>query len=174
MDPRLLRTKYAAQAATLAEQFRVAVQAFPVGLHQGEMTAPEGSTGGGVRALQHIRLVPMEGGGRTFVVGNANRAERVAELRSLDYVDRVSIERFGEPTGFDPHAYQAFIARAAQFLDLFGLTVTHSTHAEASRRPAPASGLSVLAVFALIMWSLGLLAIGAVLGVVAKEHGWVH
>ena len=124
MDKRLLRTEFAARAATLADQFQHAVEDYPVAQHRGQMTAPEASTAGGVQSLQHIRLVPPEGGGRIYVVGNANRRARTAELRTLEYVDLVSLERFDERTGLDPAAYTAFLDVAQQFLEMFGLTVT--------------------------------------------------
>jgi len=178
MDPALHRTKFAAQAATLADQFKNAVRGAPVGGHLGEMTTPEASTGGGVQSLQHIRLVPRAGGGRTYVIGNANRVGAVAELRSLEYVDHVSLERFGERTGFDPQAYAAFLAVATQFLEQFGLTVTLATAPVggfSTRATSPhKGGLSGIAIFALVIWSLALVAVGAVLGVVAMSRGWIH
>ncbi len=179
MDPRLQRTQFAAQAASLADHFQMALGAIRVGAHRLEMTAPEGSTGGGVQALQHIRLVPAQPGGpgRVYVVGNANRVGRVAELRSLDYIDRVSLERFGEKTGFDAGQYAAFIASATQFFENFGLTVNYATRAVSLRPPgAPAAGAAAprsrLILALVIVWSLALLAIGVAVGVAV--HGRPH
>jgi hypothetical protein len=174
MDLRLLRTQFAAQAASFAETFRSAVEDFPVGEHRGEMTAPEASTGGGVQALQHIRLVPPAGHGRTYVVGNANPAQKMAELRSLAYVDGVSIVRFGEPSGLDRQAYAAFTDRAAQFLEMLDFTVIHAAHPPPTRSSQPNTGPSSVIVFAFIVWSLALLAVGMVLGVLARQHGWIR
>lgn len=170
-DPRLQRTQFAARAATLAEQFRNAVAACPVGAHVGEMTAPEGSTGGGVQALQHIRLVPEGGKGRTFVVGNANRLQRLAELRSLAYVDRVSMDRFGEPTGLDPAEYAHFLAGAGQFLEMFGLSVTlvNVPPGEPER-----TGWVGPTLGGFIAWSVLVLAVGVVMGVLATRLGLVR
>src|ERR1700689_5442784 len=112
MDKSLLRTQFAARAATLADQFALALAGHRVGQHRGEMTTPEASTAGGVQSLQHIRLVPANGNGRIYVVGNANRLAAAAELRTLEYVDSVSLERFDERTGFDPESYRAFLAAA--------------------------------------------------------------
>jgi hypothetical protein len=170
-DPRLQRTKFAARAATLAEQFRNAVEDHPVGTYRGEMTSPEGSTGGGVQALQHIRLVPVDGRGRTYVVGNANRAERRAELRTLEYVDRVSIERFRAPTGLDPAAYAAFVGAASQFLEMFGLDVTL---AQPPARGFAGLGDGAASRLMLVAWSMLMLAIGVVLGVLAEQGHWLH
>jgi hypothetical protein len=171
-DPRLKRTKFAARAATLADQFQNAVEEYPVGVHHGVMTAPESSTGGGVQALQHIRLVPREGEGRTYVVGNANRVERFAEVRTLEYLDRVSQERFGEPTGFNPVEYAQFVAAAEQFLEMFGLSVTRATHPPSLRPPPPEPRqfvVSKLAIVAIVIWCMALVAIGLAIGVAMKK-----
>jgi hypothetical protein len=170
-DPRLERTQFASRAATLAEQFRNAVADCPVGSHLGEMTAPEASTGGGVQALQHIRLVPSRGQGRAYVVGKANRGERMAELRSLAYVDRVSMERFGRPTGFDPGEYEQFLAAAGQFLEMFGLTVTLVN--VPADDPSSRGGVT-LTVGGFMAWSVFVLVIGGVVGVLATRLGWVR
>jgi hypothetical protein len=171
MDPRLQRTKFAARAATLADQFRSAVEDYPVGPYRGEMTSPEASTGGGVQALQHIRLVSRDGQGRTYVVGNANRAERKAELRSFEYVDRVSMERFRTPTDLDPAAYGAFVDAAAQFLEMFGLNVVVAD--PAPRAFSGGSGMLGSRLM-LLAWSILMLAIGAALGVLAMQGRWLH
>jgi hypothetical protein len=173
MDPRIHRTQFAAQAASLADQFQLALVGYRVGAHRAEMTAPEASTAGGVQALQHIRLVPPpnDKGGHVYVVGNANRIGRVAELRSLEYIDRVSLERFGERSGFDPGQYAAFIAAAAQFLENFGLTVSHATRAVSLRPAAPTTSAprSNMILALVVVWSLALLAIGVAVGV--AMHG---
>src|SRR5438477_5853989 len=57
------------------------------------MTAPEGSTGGGVRALQHITLISKDG--FVLVVGAANGAEKTAELKTLGYTLTICKQRFG-------------------------------------------------------------------------------
>jgi hypothetical protein len=168
MDNKLLRTQYAARAATLADQFKGAAADCPVGQHKGEMTVPQASTGGGVQSLQHIRLVPPDGKGRTHVVGNANRIARVAELRTLEYVDSVSLARFDELTGFDPGDYKRFLDVAQQFLEMFGLTVTRVATAPpaASMRPGPPSagtsrGLLVFLAVLLVIGGVGLGLIAA-------------
>jgi hypothetical protein len=181
MDPRIARTQYAAKAAALAEQFQNALAEHAVGEHRVEMTAPEASTAGGVQSLQHIRLVPPHGSGRTYVVGNANRIEGKAELRSLHYVNQVSLQRFGEPTGFDPDQYAAFVAAATQFLDNFGLTVAHATRAVSLRpssmtttEPKVRHGFSPLAVAVIVIWSVAVLAIGLAVGVAATRAKLGH
>ena len=177
MDPRLQRTEFAAQAATLADQFATALEAFLVSGHRVEMTAPENSTGGGVQALQHIRLVPPSPAGRTCIVGNANRSTRSAELRSLEYVDQLALERFGQRTGFDPRQYAAFIDAASQFLDNFGLQVKHTSHSASLRTARPAAaprGFTPLAVVMIVLWSVLVLAIGLGVGVIATRGRLGH
>jgi hypothetical protein len=179
-DPRLQRTGFAARAATLAEQFEQAVAGLPVAGYRATMTAPDATTSGGVQALQHIRLEPGDPSAHTFVVGNANRIERVAELRTLAYVDRVCFERFGQPSGLDPAQYAAFLEGAAGFLETFGLTVSRAnvpppgSPTRSSRPPAPRPQVSVLAltpavITALVIWSFALIGIGAVIGVLVAE-----
>ncbi len=177
IDPRLQRTKFAAHAATLAEQFEGALMGRTVGAHRLEMTAPEGSTGGGVQALQHIRLVPGEEappGAKTYVVGNANRTTKTAELRSLEYVDQVSSQRFGERTGFDAVQYRDCMTEAARFLTAWGMVVTQLTSPPAGALTAPKkrAGMSRSALVVLLVWSVAVLAIGLVVGVLAtRGHG---
>jgi hypothetical protein len=174
LDPRLKRTKFAAHAATLAEQFEAALSGRAVGAHRLEMTAPEGSTGGGVQVLQHIRLVPGEGappGLKSYVVGNANRTTSTAELRSLEYVDEVSFQRFRERTGFDAAQYRECMAEAARFLSAWGMTVTQLIAAPASEQPVPRkrAGLSRTALVVIIVWTVAVLAIGLVVGVMTTR-----
>lgn len=172
MDKKLLRTQFAARAATLADQFQNAVENHLVGQHKGEMTVPEASTGGGVQSLQHIRLVPPNGAGRIYVVGNANRLARVAELRTLDYVDSVSRARFDEKSGFDPDAYERFLDSAQQFLEMFGLTVSRVAvpPRESTERPAKvASAEKGTSRVMLFFIALVLVAGGVGVGVLAAR-----
>jgi len=177
MDPRLKRTAFAAHAATLADEFEGALMGHTVGAHRLEMTAPEGSTGGGVQALQHIRLVPGDEappGTRTYVVGNANRATKMAELRPLDYVDQVSLQRFGERTGFDEAQYGACMAEAARFLSTWGLTVTRVAAPPAAGGPKKKPGVSRLVLVAIIIWTVAILGVGLVVGVLATQGRLGH
>jgi hypothetical protein len=168
MDPRLKRTAFAARAATLAEQFQSAVSDIALGQHRAEMTAPEASTGGGVQALQHIRLVPKSGQGRIYVVGNANRIQRVAELRTLTYVDTVSEERWGELSGLDPTAYAAFLTAATECLEMLGCKVTRVDVAPRSMRPpAPAPPRS--SIWLQLVLGLVLLALGCGIGLLLRR-----
>ena len=56
----MLQTQYSARATDLAESFRSTLGRMTVGPYgyRPDMTAPEGvSTGGGVQAMQHLRLL---------------------------------------------------------------------------------------------------------------------
>ncbi|MSP60225.1 MAG: hypothetical protein EXR72_07770 [Myxococcales bacterium] len=65
-----------------------------------DLAAPEGaSTGGGERAVQHIKLSAK--GGPTVVLGLTNVATKSAELRSYDHLVAVHARRFkGEKLPF--------------------------------------------------------------------------
>jgi hypothetical protein len=111
-------------AVGLSEMFRLAMAKMPLGKYRAEMTAPEQSTAGGARALQHIRLVPKtEGVGHVLVVGNANVSTAVAELRTHDVVEDTCVERFRETAGLDPAEYAAFLDEAQAVLQGFSLKV---------------------------------------------------
>jgi hypothetical protein len=151
---------------------------YSVAGHKVEMTVPETSTAGGVQSLQHIRLVPPHAAGRTYVVGNANRVTQSAEVRTLEYLDQVSLDRFGERTGFSPAEYDACMAAAMDFLQKFGLNVVRATRAE-SVRPPPVvvqqpSGFSPLAVFVIVIWSCVVLALGLAIGMTKSGARFGH
>jgi hypothetical protein len=60
VDKKMLQTQYSARATDLAESFRSTLGRMTVGPYgyRPDMTAPEGvSTGGGVQAMQHLRLL---------------------------------------------------------------------------------------------------------------------
>src|SRR4051812_48796568 len=109
---RNLRTRFAIQALDFSEAFNAGLgtQVLAPGSYKPQMTAPEGqSTGGGVQAMQHIRLVSSSPGVPVLVVGSANQPGGVAELRSFEYVDAVHRERFGNPVALDRHQYDEFL-----------------------------------------------------------------
>jgi hypothetical protein len=122
-----LRTQFSMQASTLADSFRETVGRLRVAPHGygPDMTAPEGqSTGGGVQAMQHLRLVPPEPNLPTILVGHANQRDRAAELRTWEHVDAIYRERFKQSVPLDPAAYQEFLQSAQGFLAACGLRVT--------------------------------------------------
>ena len=91
------RTRYAAQAISLAERFNLIVGALPLKgavRFRAELSAPDGqSTGGGEQSVQHIKLIPADGGA-TLVAGWCNTVARAAEVRSLAFLDREHERRF--------------------------------------------------------------------------------
>lgn len=118
MKGRIL-TQYSAHANTIADTVRAAFAKTKVGDHTVEMTAPEGSTKGGIEALQHVTLKPPAG--MVLVVGTVNAGEKRAELRSYSHVARVNEERFKKPLPFDEPSYAVFLEKAEAVLGAFGI-----------------------------------------------------
>jgi hypothetical protein len=126
---RPLQTQFALQATGLADSFRTTVGQLRLGPHGyvPDMTSPEGpSTGGGVQAMQHLRLVAPQAALPTLVVGHANMREGTAELRTWEHVDAICRERSGHGVPFDPSQYQEFLQSAQGFLAACGLRVVLS------------------------------------------------
>jgi len=126
----MLQTQFSVQATDLAESFRSTVGRLRVGpyAYAPDMTAPEGpSTGGGVQAMQHLRLVPPQTNMPTLVVGHVNPRERVAQLRTLEHVDAICRERFKLGAPLDAAQYQTFLQSAQGFLAACGMRVTFET-----------------------------------------------
>jgi hypothetical protein len=123
----MLQTQFSVRATDLAESFRNTVGRLRVGPHglAPDLTAPDGpSTGGGVQAMQHVRLVPPQPNLPTLVVGHVNQREGTAELRTLDHVDAMCRERFKQGAPVDPGQYAQFLQSAQGFLAACGLRVT--------------------------------------------------
>src|SRR5689334_3872951 len=99
-----VRTLFAQRAADIADAFAAEVGSTvlkgPVDF-RAELVLPDGpSTGGGARAVQHLRLVPAAGGpvssdaatvldlraspGQTIVIGAWDQVQRVATLRTYE------------------------------------------------------------------------------------------
>jgi len=57
-------------------------------------------------------------------VGHLNQREGTAELRTLEYVDAISRERFKQGAPLDPGQYSQFLTSAQGFLAACGLRVT--------------------------------------------------
>jgi hypothetical protein len=95
----------------------------PVGFRF-ELTAPDGpSTGGGKRAVQHIKIVPAAGA--TVVLGSTNAAEGTAEVRSYEYLAWVHEQRFkGKPLPLAQSDYQLLHGKVVRFLALEKLKVS--------------------------------------------------
>ncbi len=118
-----LMTEHAQRAKALTLTFQAMLKhAFRS--YKVEVTLPEQSTGGGIRSLQHIRLVRSEG--VAIIVGEANTKEKCAELRTLGHVIVVNERRFGKDLAIDKDEYLNFIDSATKVLEEFGLRVTVS------------------------------------------------
>ena len=125
----MLQTQFSVRATDLAESFRSTLGRFRVGPHGfvPDMTSPEGpSTGGGVQAVQHLRLVPPQPNMPTLVVGSLNQRDGTAELRTLEYVDAISRERFRQGAPLDPGQYAQFLQSTQGFLAACGLKVVYA------------------------------------------------
>jgi|tagenome__1003787_1003787.scaffolds.fasta_scaffold20381739_1 hypothetical protein len=143
-------TMFAGMAFGLAELFKHSVGKkrlsgpVPYGV---ELSAPDGpSTAGGKQALQHVKLVP-EQGGPTLLIGTANAVDKTAELRTFKHVDEMHRQRFkGIPFEADPTQYDDLIAAARAFFADYKYTVTITEappkpvapQAAAPSRPMPA------------------------------------
>jgi hypothetical protein len=122
-----LRTQFSIKASALADSYRSTVGRLRVGPHgySPDMTAPEGqSTGGGVQAMQHLRLLPPEASMPTLLVGHANQRDGNAELRTWEHVDALCRERFKQGAPLDPAQYEQFLQSAQGFLAACGLKVS--------------------------------------------------
>jgi hypothetical protein len=127
MDKRALQTQFSVQAVGLAESFRGTVGRLRVGPngYTPDLTAPEGpSTGGGVQALQHVRLVPPQASLPTLVVGHANQRDGEAELRTWEHVDAICRERYQQGAPLDASQYELFLQTAQSFFAACNLRVT--------------------------------------------------
>jgi len=130
------------------------------------MTEPDGpSTGGGVQAMQHLKLVPPQPNMPTLVVGYVNQRDGTAELRTLHYVDTMCRERFKQGAPLDPAQYSAFVETAKAFLGALGLRVSLASppselaeRAGSSASIAPAKGGSSALVWISLLVLLGALA----------------
>ena len=120
-------TQVAAKAVSLAELFEAR---FEQGL-QGpvrfrvELSAPDGpSTAGGKQALQHIRLIPADGGA-AIVVGSANTTRFTAEIRTFENIAELYGQRYrGAPIPVDITRYRELTQTLAVFFKAMGLVVS--------------------------------------------------
>jgi hypothetical protein len=149
-----MRTRFAMQAVDLAGLFGLLIGERPLTgpvTYHVELSAPEGpSTGGGVQAVQHIKLIPVDGGA-TLVAGWANQIEKTAELRTLNYLNLLHRQRFGRSAlkppplpseRIDRLNYQALLSRMQKFFEEKDIraTVIDLPEARTAIRPAPSEG----------------------------------
>ena len=120
-------TQVAAKAVSLAELFEAR---FDKGLDgpvrfRVVMSAPDGpSTAGGKQALQHIRLVPADGGGSAIVIGTADTVRHSAEIRTYEHVAELYAQRFrGARVPLDVPRYRELTQTLAVFFRAMKMTV---------------------------------------------------
>lgn len=161
-DPReleALRTRVANQAASLAETVTEGFDDFHIGAgdHVVELAAPDGpSTGGGVQALQHLRLVPRRKGYAVVVAGSVNPVTRRAELRTFDHVSIIHEVRFGRPLEITVEEWEDFLRKAAVVMNLARVAVFRvepppELLARARQRGSRRVSMPALLVFVVVM-----------------------
>lgn len=114
-----LQTQVAVQVRELAQQLNDAFQRVRIspGEYSPELTEPEGpSTSRGAHAMQHLRLVAKAPGWPTLVIGQVNKVEGKAELRTYEHLDVIHKERFGKPLELNQAEYERFVDMAKSFL----------------------------------------------------------
>jgi hypothetical protein len=161
MNKKSMQTQFSARATTLAESFQSTLKRVPVGVHgyAADMTSPDGpSTGGGVQAMQHVRLVPPNASLPTLLVGHANQRDGTAELRTYEHVDALCRERFRQGAPFGPSDYATFLQSAQGFLAAWGLRVSlealpvaKGKEMNSSLPPRRSTGMVVAVVIAVVL-----------------------
>lgn len=128
-----LRTRVANEAASLAEAVNDGFDGFHMGAgdYVVELMTPDGpSTGGGVQARQHLRLVPRRKGYSVVVAGSVDPVSKAGELRTYQHVSLLHLQRFGKALDIMEEEYDAFLTKAAIVMNL--------ARVKASRLDAPA------------------------------------
>ena len=109
-----LRTEIAGTADSVATALNTVLSDVTLapGDYVPELVPPsEQSTGGGVRALQRLRLVPKRPGHPTLVIGALNMSDRSGELRSYALLDAVHRKRFKKPVPLVRGEYDALVTK---------------------------------------------------------------
>ena len=171
MNGRDLRTRFAVRALDFAETFNAGLGALSLqpGAYQPQLTTPDGpSTGGGVQAVQHVRLIAARQGFPAILVGSANQRSGTAELRSYEYIEAVHRQRWQRPVPLDRSDYEDFLHAAKNFFESNQLLVTiagpegarpRRLEADAAPSPAAASGSSAIVTGVVVGLVIGGLAI---------------
>lgn len=135
-------TQVAARAVSLAELFAAR---FEQGLdgpvrYRVELSAPDGpSTAGGKQALQHIKLIPLDGS-PAIVIGSANTTSHAAEIRTFEHIGALYAQRFrGARIPLDVTRYQELAQALATFFRAMKLNVTFADAQGAGLAQMPVS-----------------------------------
>lgn len=162
-------TQFSSHANTIADTVRSAFASTKIGDCIVEVTAPQESTEGGRRALQHVTLRSAGGdGGTLLVVGTLNAAEKRAEIRSFVEVAGVHEARFKRPVSFDRATYEGFVETLDGVLSAFGLVLTRAEERVVTSVRTEAELAPIVA-----KRSTGIVAIGAVVAVLIALAGGV-
>jgi translation initiation factor IF-2 len=154
-----LRTQVANQAASLAESVTDGFDGFSMGAgaYGVELSVPEGpSTGGGVQARQHLRLVPRRKGFPVIVAGTVDPVTSTSELRTFEHVAILHELRFDAPVEITEEEYGDFLRKAAVVMNLARVRsreVGPSAELVAQRAARKKLSLPVLLVFVLVLLS---------------------
>ena len=131
-----------------------------------ELTSPVGpSTEGGKQAMQHIRLVPKDGGS-SIVIGSWNQVAKSVEIRTIHHLRDLHAMRFkGAPFPIDPAAYQDLVMRLRVFFMSRDHTVVMLDVATPSMAPPPpaSSGVSGTLVAVVVMAAIVIAAVAGAL-----------
>ncbi len=156
-------TQVAAQAVSLAELFEAQFEKGIEGRchYRVELSAPDGpSTAGGKQALQHIKLIP-EDGGPSIVVGSCHTVKQTAEIRMYGSLEKLHEQRFrGLPFPIDARTYRKLAQELAGFFTQYRIKVAF---AEEALPPVPAPVESNPArVWTWVILGLVLVALGVI------------
>ncbi len=86
-----------------------------------ELTAANGRTTGGQRALQHLRIRPRRNGYAVLVVGTVNQLEKLAELRDFDHVTILHEVRYQKALELTSPEWEQFLRKAEVVLNGAGI-----------------------------------------------------
>lgn len=181
------RTRFASEAVSLAERFNLLVGVAPIKgpvRYRVELSAPDGpSTGGGEQSVQHIKLIPADGGA-TLVAGWCNPVERRAEVRTLKYLDHEHQRRFSGSTlappplpslRLDTARYDELIARMREFCveQDFKLTLADAPEGQPTQLRAKPKSPQASGNGGTLAWLFLLLFVGCVatVGVLLAKKG---
>jgi len=152
------RTEVALLAAKIAGTFRGAFEQDLLGAKTPDMTSPEETTEGGLRALQHVTLKMSNG--LAMVIGTVRCLERRAELLPYQRLAQMHVVRFKEPIDFDAVSYEVFVGKARSVLGDVGITVSV---ADDDKQPEPVYADGPQQQSRTKFWAL---AVGVVIGCV--------
>ena len=127
MADRPFQTEYAQRCARVAAEFAHRVPK-TLGSFKVSLTPPESSTGGGVRARQHVVITSADG--RTMVIGWANVSTKSAQMRTLGFALSSIEERFGTGVSVPNAEYLALVEAVTAAFEDCALTVSAEAYAK--------------------------------------------